>query len=299
MGQFHSKRGMLRHDRLYPKTPLACPQGWSHMLTTNTRTRSEDQRFNADESHTSYANYIFVRLVCKKKTLRQVDFRYCILDSCYLRDCEFIACDFTGCRFLSSNLRGSKFSGCNFAYTTFEKTIISDDILERECPPRENQKANFARSLRVNYQQLGEARSANKAIHVELQATKTHLYNAWHSKETYYRDKYANWARVTSSIRWSSFAVLDVLWGNGESVPKLLRSLIFFFTFMAVYHAFRVEDAGAVSSYIHGFTVAPEVFLGTRTFPQYPSSYFTIVLATRLLLFAALTSILFKRLNRR
>ncbi len=60
---------------------------------------------------------------------------------------------------------------------------------------------------------------------------------------------------------------------------------------MAVYHAFRVEDAGAVSSYIHGFTVAPEVFLGTRTFPQYASWYLTIVLATRLLLFAALSSV--------
>ncbi len=105
------------------------------MLTSNTRTRSEDQRFDADEEHTSYANFIFVRLVAKKKTIRQVDYRYCIFDSCYLRDCTFIACNFTGCRFLSSNLRGSTFGGCDFAYATFEKTIISDDILERECPP--------------------------------------------------------------------------------------------------------------------------------------------------------------------
>lgn len=269
------------------------------MLTTNTRTRSEDQRFDADESQTSFANYIFVRLVGKKKTFRQVDFRYCILDSCYLRDCTFIACNFTGCRFLSSNLRGSSFSGCDFAYATFEKTIISDDILERECPPRENQKANFARSLRTNYQQLGEARSVNKAIQVELQATKTHLYKAWHSQETYYRLKYANWARVTSFLSWSSFALLDVLWGNGESVPKLLRSLLIFFAFMAVYNAFRVEDAGAVYSYVHGFVISPEVFLGTRTFHQYAYWYLTVVLAMRLLLFAALTSILFKRLNRR
>ena len=269
------------------------------MLRANTRKRSEDERFDADEANTRYANYIFVRLVAKNKTLRQVDFRYCIFDSCYLRDCTFIACDFTGSRFLSSNLRGSTFSGCDFAYATFEKTIISDDIPERECPPRENQKANFARSLRVNYQQLGEAKSANKAIRVELQATKTHLYKAWHSQETYYRVKYANWARVTSFLSWLSFAALDVLWGNGESVPKLLRSLLLLFLVMGVYQGFHVGDPGEVISYMKGVEVAPEVFLGTRTFPQYAVWYNTTILATRLLLFAALTSILFKRLNRR
>ncbi len=166
-------------------------------------------------------------------------------------------------------------------------------------PPRENQKAAFARSLRVNYQQLGEAKSANKAIHVELQATKTHLHKAWRSEETYYRQKYAGWSRFASFLSWFSFASLDILWGNGESVVKLLRSLFILFLFMTIYHAFRVEGVGEVISYFKGFEVAPEVFLGTRTFPQYAFWYTTAVLATRLLLFAAFTSILFKRLNRR
>ncbi len=269
------------------------------MLTANSRTRSEDQRFDQDEAQTSYANFIFVRLVAKAKTLRQVDFRYCIFDSCYLRDCTFIGCTFIGCRFLSTNLRGSKFSGCDFAYATFDKTIIADDILDRECPPRENQRASFARSLRVNYQQLGEARSVNKAIRVELQATKTHLHKAWQSEETYYRVKYAKWNRVRSFVSWLSFSVLDALWGNGESVPKLLRSVLVLFLVMAVYNACRVGDPGLVSSYAKGLQVAPEVFLGTRTFPQYAYWYTTAILTVRLLLFAALTSILFKRLSRR
>ena len=269
------------------------------MLTANTRTRSEDQRFGQDEANASYASFIFVRLVAKNKVFRNVDFRYCIFESCYLRDCTFVSCNLIGCRFLSTNLRGSQFSGCDFAYATFDKTIIADDILDRECPVRENQRASFARSLRVNYQQLGEARSVNKAIRVELQATRTHLHKAWRSQESYYRRKYAGWKRLVSFVNWLSFAVLDALWGNGESVPKLLWSVFCLFVGMAIYHAFRVAGPALVSSYGKGLQFAPEVFLGIRTFTQYPYWYTTVILAIRLLLFAALTSILFKRLSRR
>ena len=49
----------------------------------------------------------------------------------------------------------------------------------------------FARTLRMNYQQLGFAESVNKAIQIELQATEIHLYKAWRSNEAYYRKKYA------------------------------------------------------------------------------------------------------------
>ena len=45
----------------------------------------------------------------------------------------------------------------------------------------------FARTLRMNYQQLGDARAANKAI--EIEATEIHLHKAWSSKQSYYRSK--------------------------------------------------------------------------------------------------------------
>ncbi len=270
------------------------------MLSANTHTvKCEDHRFDANEANSSFTHHVFIRLSAKQKTFASVDFKYCIFDGCYLRGCRFIECDFTGCRFLSTNFHGSTFISCQFAYATFEKTMIADDILESQAPDFENQKERFARSLRINYQQLGESVSANKAIKIELEATKTHLYEAWHSKKDYYRRKYRGLERISSFLKWLWFTSLHVLWGNGESAIRLLFSIIFLFIAMGVYDAFHTGDSGQLKSYWNGFCIAPEVFLGIRTFPQYPYWYLTAVGALRLLAFAALTSILIKRFNRR
>lgn len=268
------------------------------MLSANDRIRIEDQKFQTDESDVAFTNHLFVRVVAKRKTFTSVDFKYSIFDGCYLRGCRFVSCDFTGCRFLSTNFHGSTFSSCSFPYATFEKTIIADDILETQAPNFENQTARFARTLRVNYQQLGEAESVNKAIRIELQATKTHLYEAWHSKKDYYRKKYLGFKRFSSFLKWFWFSALHLLWGNGESAIKLLCSVLALFSLMAIYDAIHVADPSQLRSYWHGICTAPEVFLGTRTFPQYAYWYVTTVAIARLLSFAAFTSILLKRCER-
>jgi hypothetical protein len=155
-----------------------------------------------------------------------VDFRYTTFDACYLRKCFFEECDFTGCRFVSTSLYGSTFAGCKFDYATFEKTDIDEHVLSTGCPGTENLKMRFARSLRVNYQQLGNADAVNKAIAVELEATRVHLEKSWRSNESYYRRKYAGAQRALQLLRWIQFITLDWIWGNGESVGKLLRAAL-------------------------------------------------------------------------
>ena len=113
-----------------------------------------------------YSNYLFTRLVAKDKRFTKVNFRYSFFEYSYLRDCHFDSCDFTGCRFTNTNLSGSKFSGCKFDYASFEKTLVEPAILETECPGFENLKLRFARTLRTNFQQLGDASAANKAMNV-------------------------------------------------------------------------------------------------------------------------------------
>lgn len=138
-------------------------------------------------SKEKYINKLFERLVALKVEFKNVDFCYSIFDAAYIRNCSFEDCNFTGCRFVNCNLAGSSFNGCKFDYATFDKTHIDNDILEVGCPGHENLKLKFARSLRLNYQQIGDAKSANKAINIELQATEDHLHKAWKSKESYYR----------------------------------------------------------------------------------------------------------------
>ncbi|WP_202925539.1 pentapeptide repeat-containing protein [Edaphobacter sp. 12200R-103] len=241
----------------------------------------------------------FLRVAAKDKKFQNVSFKYTIFDSCYFRKCIFESCDFTGCRFLATNFNGATFLDCKFDYATFEKTLIADDVLDVNCPAGENIRAKFARTLRINYQQLGEARSANKAMGVELDATKTHLYKAWRSQERYFRAKYRGLTRLQFFFSWLSFNILDVLWGNGESILKLVRSILIFLVILALVDTFKFRDPGLVRSYWRALVEAPQTFLGTRVPPNFSHSALTLILSVRLIMFGALTSLIIKRYGRR
>jgi uncharacterized protein YjbI with pentapeptide repeats len=117
---------------------------------------SVDQKFLKDVEGGRYSNYLFTTLVAKDRRFTKTNFRYSFFENSYLRDCHFDSCDFTGCRFTNTNLSGSKFSGCKFDYSYFEKTLVEPEILDTQCPGFENLKLRFARTLRTNFQQLGD-----------------------------------------------------------------------------------------------------------------------------------------------
>jgi hypothetical protein len=247
----------------------------------------------------SFANHLFVRLVAKDKRFTKVDFKKSIFDTCYLRNCKFESCDFTGCRFVATNLHGSTFSGCKFDYSAFERTFVDADILDTECPGYENLKWAFARTLRMNYQQLGDAASVNKAMGVELQASKIHKWKAWRSNESYYRKKYAGGKRVAAFFNWMSFTILDFVWGNGESLLKLLRAIGLFLVGISVIDVMAFRDNGRLSSYLHALGDAPQIFLGTLSPCNYWVSYLTFIVFIRLIAIGLFLSIIIKRYNRR
>jgi hypothetical protein len=151
------------------------------MFSESNRIKLEDRKVDTDLTEAKLANHLFLRLVAKERRFANVDFKYSIFDTCYLRQCAFDSCDFIGCRFIGTSLYGSTFSGCKCDYSTFERTIVTTDLLRTCCPAPENLKMRFARTLRTNYQQLGDAQAANMAIHVELEATREHLWKAWRS----------------------------------------------------------------------------------------------------------------------
>ncbi|HEY6167115.1 MAG TPA: pentapeptide repeat-containing protein [Verrucomicrobiae bacterium] len=269
------------------------------MLTSSNRIRLEDQKVDGDIEKQTFVNHLFVRLVAKERRFTKIDFRYSIFDGCYLRSCTFDSCDFTGCRFTGTSLYGSSFNGCKFDYATFEKTIVDSDLLNTSCPGPENLKMKFARTLRMNFQQLGDAQAANQAIHVELEATEVHLKKAWNSNESYYRAKYKSWKRIEMFLEWVGFKLLDWVWGNGESPIKLLRSIGLVLVAIAAIDATCFMDAGQLSSYKHAVLRAPQVFLGTLMPKEYPGFYLTLILTVRLIAFGFLMSIIIKRMNRR
>jgi len=270
------------------------------MLVSSGKTVTVDQKFDTDETGSRYANYVFLRLVAMRRRFERIDFKYSIFDTCYLRDCEFDTCDFTGCRFVNTQLPGAKFSGCKFDYATFEKTHVDPSILDRECPGHENLKSRFARTLRTNFQQLGDASAVNKAMAVELDATEIHLKKAWHSNESYYRSHYPGvWGRIKAFLAWVKFKALDHVWGNGESIARLLISVLIVVAIMAVFDAISFRDPSRVDTYITSFGRALEVFIGTLSPAEYALGYLTFVTSIRLIAVGFFLSIIIKKFNRR
>jgi len=157
----------------------------------------------------------------------------------------------------------------------------------------------FARTLRVNYQQLGDAQAANMAIHVELDATGEHLWKAWHSNVSYYRRKYPKIKRIKAFFDWLGFKILDWIWGNGESAWKLLRAVLILFALIAFKDVFAHRDPWQVGSYLAAAMRAPQIFLGTLSPSNYSAGYLSAIVFCRLVAFAFMMSIVIKRLNRR
>jgi hypothetical protein len=269
------------------------------MFKSSGREKLSDKKIDSPLSDKKFINKLFERLVASKVEFKHVDFRYCIFDAAYLRNCSFEDCDFTGCRFINSNLTGCSFNGCKFDYASFDKTYVDNDILDVGCPGPENLKLKFARSLRINYQQIGDAKSANKAIGIELQATEDHLHKAWKSKESYYRKKYKGLDRLKTFGEWLEFKLLDLIWGNGESTWKLFRAVLVVLIFITGINVIGFDDPSLVKSYIDALLNSPQVFLGILKPPEYPTYYITLIFLVRLIMFGFFMSIIIKRFNRR
>jgi hypothetical protein len=271
--------------------------GMNEHLRPSGREIRADQAITHDLLGVKFLNHQFQRLVASKKTFRECDFSFSEFDAAYLRNCTFDSCNFTGCKFTNANLRGSKFVGCKFDYAQFSHTHVEPEILDTGCPGQENLQQRFARTLRVNFHQIGDAAAANKAIKVELEATRVHLYKAWRSRESYYRKKYAGLERVKMFAEWLRFAVLDFFWGNGESPAKLLRSLAVLIVLVALGDVYYLRDGHALASYTSALHQAPEVLLGVTT----PSDFSRLALAgiasLRYIMIACFVSILIKRLS--
>jgi len=196
-------------------------------------------------------------------------------------------------------LIGSEFPGSQFHFTSFSNTHVSEEILDNNCPSYDNLKRVFARSLRTNFSSLGNNEGANKAIKIELDSTKSHLYKKWRSNESYYRTKYKGWSRFYSFFQWLGFKLLEFIWGNGESILKLARSIIILLFIMTLYDVFRFRDSGAVLSYWTSFKNMPSVLLSITKPYEYSNSYVSIIYFVRLIAFGLFMAILIKRFNKR
>lgn len=263
------------------------------------REKIEDKIFNTDLTAENLHNKYFIRVGSKYKTFDKVNFSHSYFENCYFRNIKFDTCDFNGCKFINCNFQGSSFPGSKFDYATFDKTFIDSEILDNNCSSYNNLTLKFARTLRMNYQGIGDAESVNKAIKIELKATERHLYEAWKSKAVYYRNKYKGWDRFRMFLEWLIFRTQDWVWGNGESPLKLFRTGLIFWVLISIIDTFFFKNPNSVSDYFSSFCSSPSIFMGIDKPQNYPDLYLTFIAIVRFIGFALFTSMLIKRFNRR
>ncbi|MFT3880401.1 MAG: pentapeptide repeat-containing protein [Gemmatales bacterium] len=255
----------------------------------------EDIEIQSDLANVPLSKIHFSRIYGKDLTFHNVDFKYSIFDDCYLRNCKFIGCDFTGATFKSSNLRGTHFSGCAFRYSSWEKTIVDEDILRDCLPPEENIANDLVRSLRVNFAQIGNYTAVNKAASIEVTLTRIHYYKAAYSGETYYRNKYSGLNRFSVILQHCKLKFLDALWGNGESIYKILISiLVVLSTATLIQH---VITPSITISEVAGSIVS--VFWGISTSHKVDWIIVLSLVILRLFFFGLFMAVVVKRLARR
>jgi hypothetical protein len=235
------------------------------------------------------------RIYAVKKTFNKVSFKQSDISYAYFRNCKFINCDFTGATITASNMRGSSFDGCNFKYTTWEHTILDADFLDKCLPSEENLARDLVRNLRVNFAQIGNYEAVNKSASIEVKLTGEHLFQAAYSKQSHYRLKHKGWDRVFHGIRHAQWKALDILWGNGESIFRIIISgTVFIFLSAILLTIFDAEFPFPVA--IRSVAIG---FWGIKTSPLPPDSYLVFLTIIRFTLFGLFMAVLVKRFSRR
>jgi hypothetical protein len=267
--------------------------------------KTEKNHFVLDGNN--FQNHLFVRAIASKMIFKNVDFSKTYFENSYLKDCRFYRCNFEGAKFTSCNLSGTYYEDCKFDYVTFEKTFVDDEIFEC-APTKSNLRYKFARSLKLNYASIGDYIRSSKAVTIELEATKSHLKDSWLYEDQWHRMKYSGIRRRFAQFRkWLTVSILDFLWGNGESLWRLVRFNILIFVALTIYHVIEKKENIAPKILDIFFIKIPANYFdieildnsGKNYFEYYPSWLSLLLVITRLICFGLLMSIIIKKYNRR
>lgn len=241
---------------------------------------------------TSFLQHRLFRVFAVEIKFEKVSFKQCDLTSCYFRRCTFEDCDFTGAIMRDCNFAKSVFTNCDFRYSHWEKTHVEQAVLDTGLPSEFNLARDFVRSLRVNYNQIGNQEAVNKAASIEVGLTGKHLWHASTSKESYYRSKYKGLAHGKAIIQFFWWSILQLLWANGENPWHLVLWAVVLpicFSFLNYPSTYFLEN----------LQTAYSVFLGLPH-PQATSIFYSAPLTVaRYIIFSLFVALLIRRYSRR
>ena len=152
----------------------------------------------------------------------------------------------------------------------------------------------MVRSLRVNFSEIGNYEAVNRAASIEVHLTGQHLYKAAYSNESYYRSKYKGMERLSHATQHARWKALDLLWGNGESIVRIMISC-----FVAIIAVSIFYSRGANVSLVDAIMESIWQFWGKQYAHVMPPIYLLALSITQFVAFGLFMAILVKRLSRR
>jgi len=99
-------------------------------------------------------------------------------------------------------------------------------------------------------------------------------------------------------LKWLNFKTMDLIWGNGESIWKLIRATFVIVIVMAIVHIFVIKSHSLVDM-LKAIGYTPQVFLGVAKPNNYHEGYIAFLIFLRLILFGFFMAILVKRFSKR
>lgn len=144
----------------------------------------------------------------------------------YFRKADFKNVNFTGSKFHFCNFDKASFQVCNFKYCTFYHCKLPADEIIACMPTEPNLRKDLARNLRSNSEMIGDKKTADRFLDIEIQASEDLSKAIFLSNTKYYKDNYNFIDQVREGLKYFGSKISGLMWGYGHRVGRLFLSYI-------------------------------------------------------------------------
>jgi uncharacterized protein YjbI with pentapeptide repeats len=188
---------------------------------------SDQQQDNFKKSQATITASSFIRLGMKEAVFKDCSFTQSNFEDSYFRKAVFKNVCFTGSSFRFCNFDKASFQTCDFRYCNFFHCKLPKDEIISCLPPEPNLRRDLARNLRANYEMIGDKKSADTFMDIEIQAYEDELKAIFFSKTDYYKNHYNLLNQILAGAKFLVSNLSGKFWGYGHRVGRLILSYIF------------------------------------------------------------------------
>lgn len=160
----------------------------------------------------------------KGSSFKDCSFTQSIFEDSYFRKAIFKNVRFTGSSFRFCNFDRASFQVCDFRYCNFFHCKLPKDEIISCLPSEPNLRRDLARNLRVNYESIGDKKTADTFLDIEIKASDDEFKAIFLSKMEYYKTHYNFLGQMQAGWKFLTSKFLGMLWGYGHSVGRLTLS---------------------------------------------------------------------------